>query len=84
MSTKVLPDLANTGYQNFANSIIQAVNGKLILNFQEFIYEIENAQGEFLEITTLEGQTIILHPEECKAASTRIMENYHIYQLSQT
>jgi len=75
---RVLADEINKGYHDFANLIVQKVNGEEISGIKDLIKKIENTKEEFIEIELENRNKIILETEKAKNATVGILKKYGI------
>jgi S1-C subfamily serine protease len=79
--TRVFRDDVNVGYEDLSFSVIEKVNGADVKDLADLVDKIENAQGELVELTTSQRNTIIL-PNKSATESTdafkRIAKRYNV------
>jgi S1-C subfamily serine protease len=75
--TQVLADEVNVGYEHLYSESVIAVNGRMPRDMADFAAEVEGSQGS-VEIRTSSDGYIVLDSEKVRAATTRILERYHI------
>ncbi len=72
----VLPDDSNMGYQEIKNLRIEEINNKKVVNFQQFIEELE--RGNYIELVGSKGQVIIIDNQLSAERDPLILERYNI------
>jgi S1-C subfamily serine protease len=75
--TQILADEINLGYAHLYNEGIVAVNGRMPRDMVDFVRTI-GASKNLVEIETSSQGLIVFDPEEVRAATSRILERYHI------
>lgn len=76
----VLPDDSNMGYQEIKNLRIEEINNEKVINFQQFVEELD--RGNYVELIGSEGQVIIIDNALSKERDALILERYNIPRKS--
>ena len=76
----VLPDDSNMGYQKIKNLRIEEINGNKVINFQQFVEELN--QPGYIRLTGTEGQVIVIDSDLSKERDVLILERYNIPKQS--
>lgn len=75
---EVLPDNINVGYHGYRNEIINRVNGKSFLSFQEFLKLIHGNRENKIIFETLQEVKIILPTDNIDARTADILKRNNI------
>jgi hypothetical protein len=77
--SKVLPAQVNSGYHDYHDLQIVAVNGEKINNLEDLVREVEHSSDtRFVVFTSSEGIQIVLNRDRVQKAEKRILEIYSI------
>ncbi|OPL19641.1 MAG: hypothetical protein AVO35_10050 [Candidatus Aegiribacteria sp. MLS_C] len=76
--TYVLPAEVNTGYQSIRNEIVSQVNGQQVSGLADLLQKLEDAEGQYVVITTNLNNRIILDHSEAVGSNAEIMARYGI------
>jgi hypothetical protein len=82
--SSVLPDVANLGYQELRDQIVERVNGRPVPNLAALREAFGSASSGFHVIELLPGQAasrIVIDAAEAEAASERLHRAYGVEQL---
>jgi S1-C subfamily serine protease len=74
----VLADSVNVGYHDYANRVVERVNGRGVCGMGDLVDKIENAEGPYVEVGLEGGEKIVLDIGRCKGANSDILERYGI------
>jgi len=74
----MLPAEVNAGYEGINYQIIETVDGSPVRDFSQFVAMVDGGTGQYLELTTSLGNTIILDREKSIAGRDEIMTRYSI------
>jgi hypothetical protein len=75
---KVFSAAVNQGYDDMANRIITAVDDTKPRNLAEFVRLIEAGTGEFVRLTDVEGQQIVLNRKQAVEQGPKILATYDL------
>jgi len=77
--SKVLPAEVNSGYHNYRDLRIVAVNNRQIFNLRQLMQAVETtAQDPFIEFNTDQGFKIVLNRKRVAAAQSAILKTYSV------
>lgn len=76
----VLSDAINRGYGGYKNDVVESVNGKKILSFNDFKATIAAAEGEFIVINLYGGKVVVLNRKACVEREKVIFQRYNVKQ----
>ncbi|MCA9675626.1 MAG: trypsin-like peptidase domain-containing protein [Kofleriaceae bacterium] len=75
--TQILADEINVGYAHLYNEAIEAIDGVMPRDLEDFVTRLTAARG-IVEIQTSSGGVVMLDTEEVRKATPRILERYRI------
>ncbi len=78
VSTYVLPDAVNLGYQDYFPHRLTAVDGKKVRNLRELIDAVEKSKNTYISFTFGEFDIVTLDRKKILQATPRIMERYRL------
>lgn len=78
MLMRVLADDANKGYHDWANWIVESVNGQRIKNLRELVFAIESSQSEFVVFSDDRNREMVMDRVKVSAAARDILQRYRI------
>ncbi|RMG42608.1 MAG: serine protease [Acidobacteria bacterium] len=73
---QVLPDPVNRGYQDWADLVVETVNGVRPRDLDALAELVDTATGEWLAIEVGDGRRMVLPLAEARAARERILRNF--------
>lgn len=73
---RVLPHEVNRGYQDWGDSIIDTVNGRVPSDLSDLNRILDSADGQYLDILLLDHTRMVLDLAAARAANPEIMENF--------
>jgi hypothetical protein len=76
--SRVLPHAMTSAYRAYANSLVEAVNGKAVKTLAELRAALQGAGNGYQVIALEGGREIVLDRKEAEAAQPRILETYGI------
>ena len=75
---KILPHLANRGYEDYDNSVVETVDGVVPRDMQHLVEIIDDAEGPWLRVVTEDRYVLTLNLEQARAAQSAILTGYGI------
>lgn len=74
----VLSDAINRGYGVNKNDVVERVNGKRIVSFEDFKKTIDSVTDEFIVINLYGGRIIVLDRKACAERENVIFKRYNV------
>lgn len=74
----VLPDRSNRGNQNLYNYLPTKLNGKAIVDFNDFYKRIISAKKGFITLVDRDNQKVIIKVDKALKSQARILRTYNI------